>query len=388
MFILDEPFVSDFLRDAALRLGAPILDTQMARRVCGGSDLLRSSREFAALARQPGSRLYTNSENAIDWVAENLSDTDLPAHIALFKDKVSFRQLTTPLFPDFAFREVALGEIQSLDPTSLPMPCVVKPAVGFFSIGVHRVPSLEAWPGTVDRLLRDVEQARGLYPDRVIDLDRLIIEEVISGDEYAFDAYFDGRGEPVIVNVMQHLFGAADDVSDRVYFTSPTLIEQLLEPLTSFLRDVDALSNLRNFPLHTEVRIDPTGRLTPIEINPLRFGGWCASEIAWHANRIDPYAAYLNDTRPDWSRLLAGRAGRATALVVADFPIDVDRTKIRSVDYESFKRRFSRPLELRRIDFRRFPVFAFMYVEVPEDDLSELEAVLSADLTEHLRVGD
>jgi hypothetical protein len=388
MFILDEPFVSDFLRDAALRLGAPILDTPMARTVCGGSNHLCSSREFAALARTPGTRLYTNSENAIDWIADNLSDTDLPAHIDLFKDKVSFRQLTAPLFPDFVFREVALDDLQSLDPTSLPMPCVIKPAVGFFSIGVHHVPSLEAWPGTVDRLLRDVEQARDLYPERVIDLDRFIIEEVIPGDEYAFDAFFDSRGEPVVVNIMQHLFVAADDVSDRVYFTSPTLIERFLEPLTGFLRDVGALSTLRGFPLHTEVRIDPAGKITPIEINPLRFGGWCASEIAWHANRIDPYAAYLNDTRPDWSQLLPGRVGRTTALVVADFPIDVDRTKIRAVDYESFERRFSRPLELRRVDFRRFPVFAFLYVEVPENDYSELEAVLSADLTLHLTIGD
>jgi hypothetical protein len=267
------------------------------------------------------------------------------------------------------------------------MPCIIKPATGFFSIGVHHVPSLEAWPETLEKISRDVQKARGLYPSRVIDLDRFIIEQVIEGDELAFDAYYDGHGRPVIVNIMQHLFGDASDVSDRVYFTSPALVSRMLEPLARFLRNLGDLSSLRNFPLHVEVRRDATA-IVPIEVNPLRFGGWCASDIAWHAYGINPYHAFLNDTPPDWPRLLAGHAGRTTALVVADFPIDIDRTKITSVDYESFEARFSRPLELRRVDYRRFPVFGFLYVEVPENDHSELEAILSADMTEHLAMGD
>jgi hypothetical protein len=35
--------------------------------------------------------------------------------------------------------------------------------------------------------------------------------------------------------------------------------------------------------------------------------------------------------------------------------------------------------------FSHYPVFAFTFVDVPSDDLSELHAVLGADLREHLR---
>ena len=38
------------------------------------------------------------------------------------------------------------------------------------------------------------------------------------------------------------------------------------------------------------------------------------------------------------------------------------------------------------MDFNRYPVFAFTFVEVPSDDLSELHAVLGADLRAYLQM--
>ena len=64
----------------------------------------------------------------------------------------------------------------------------------------------------------------------------------------------------------------------------------------------------------------------------------------------------------------------------------MDLAAIESVDYEGFAGRFSTVLELRPTDFNRYPVFAFTFAEVPSDDLSELHAVLGADLREHLRM--
>jgi hypothetical protein len=62
----------------------------------------------------------------------------------------------------------------------------------------------------------------------------------------------------------------------------------------------------------------------------------------------------------------------------------VDLAAIVSVDYERFAARFGRVLDLRPTDFNRSPVFAF--VDVPSGDLSELHAVLAADLREYLRM--
>jgi hypothetical protein len=75
-------------------------------------------------------------------------------------------------------------------------------------------------------------------------------------------------------------------------------------------------------------------------------------------------------------------------VVVADIPASVDREAIESVDYEALEARFSRPVEVRRTDFRRYPVLGFVFAAVPSHDLGELRAMLGADLTAFVRMAD
>jgi len=387
VFILEEPYVSTLLADAAAELGAPVLDTPMARRALDGRGVaLASDADFAAAAAAPGARLYSNSENAIGWIAEHLSATDLPRRIGLFKDKVAFRELVSDLYPDYRFRGVPLSGLRAFDPAELRAPFVIKPAVGFFSIGVHVVESAAAWPGVVDRIEREVEAFSAMYPEQVIGLDRFVAEEVIEGEEFAVDVYFDSEGAPVLVNVLGHLFASAEDVSDRVYYTSVELVERLGAPALEFLAEVGKRAGLTDFPMHAELRIDAAGNIAPIEINPMRFGGWCATDLAHFAYGVNPYRCYLRSERPDWAAIAKDRAGRVTALVIADLPASVRLADIESVDYEAFASRFSRVLELRPTDFSRYPVFAFTFVDVPADDLSELHAVLGEDLSGYVRL--
>lgn len=385
MFILEEPYVSEFLARAVVASGAPVLDTPMARRALGDdSPQLLSDEAFAAAYRSDGGRLYANSENAIGWIAEHLGATPLPERIALFKDKVRFRELVADRYPDYRFAAVDATDLASFDPASVPAPFVIKPAVGFFSLGVHVVHTTEEWPPTVRRLEAEIAEQAVHYPEQVVALDRFIVEEVIDGDEYAFDAFFDAEGRPHIANVLGHLFASASDVSDRVYYTSAELIERFREPFTAFLEDLARRADLRDFPVHVEVRVDTHGRLAPIEVNPMRFAGWCVTDLAHHAYGIDPYACYLSGSAPDWGNVLPPTEGTVTAMVIADVPPGIDRTQIEHVDYDRFAARFSDLLELRRIDYLRYPVFAFAFVRMPADRMGELHDVLVADLGEYL----
>ena len=240
--------------------------------------------------------------------------------------------------------------------------------------------------GVVDEIEGEVQALGHLYPDQVLDLEHFVVEEVIEGDEFAVDAYYDAEGAPVLVNVYAHLFESADDVSDRVYLTDAETVARLGPPAMEFLAEIGRRAGLADFPVHTELRIDGAGRVAPIEVNPMRFGGWCATDLAHFAYGINPYRCYLCGEHPDWARIAEETAGRTTALIVSDLPSSVDLAAIESVDYEAFAARFSRVLELRRTDFNRYPVFAFTFVEVPSGDLGELHAVLGADLREHLRM--
>ena len=190
----------------------------------------------------------------------------------------------------------------------------------------------------------------------------------------------------MLVNVYAHLFASADDVSDRVYLTNAETVERLGPPAMALLAELGGRAQAHDFPVHAEMRIDANGHVAPIEINPMRFGGWCATDLAHFAYGVNPYRCYLRGECPDWERIAERRAGRTTALIVADLPSSVDLQAIESVDYERFAARFSRVHDLRPTDFNRYPVFAFTFVEVPSSDLSELHAVLGCDLREYLRM--
>jgi hypothetical protein len=387
VFIIEEPYVSDFLASAVARLGLPVLDTPIARRRLDlPPGTLQPDERFARLASQPGARVYANSENAIGWIARHLSGSELPRRVSLFKDKIAFRDLLADLYPDYRYVAVDSHKLDEFDPTCFRGPFVVKPAVGFFSLCVHVVESPAAWPAVAALIEREIAALEAMYPDEVLALDRFVAEEVIEGDEFAVDAYYDGDGEAAIVNIYAHLFGSPTDVSDRVYLTDVETVDRYAPPARAFLEEIGRRARLADFPVHVELRIDARGRVAPIEVNPMRFGAWCVTDLAHFAYGVDPYRCFLLGESPDWDRIAEDTAGRTTAFVVSDLPATVDLSAIESVDYEGFAARFTDVLELRPTDYHRYPVFAFTFVQVPTADQSELLGVLGADLRCHLRM--
>lgn len=388
MFLLDKPYVSATLAKTLADNDFPVLDSPMAREAAnlhGRKLRLLPDAEFRRLAMANGARVYANSENAIDWIAANLDQGPLPRQIALFKDKAAFRDLIRPLYPDYRYLSASLDDLPRLDPTALPFPLVVKPAVGFFSLGVHVANDAEQWNEALRAIRNECEDIASLYPSQVLDTNRYIVESCIEGREFAVDAFFDAEGKVAITNILEHLFASAEDVSDRVYYTSRALVREWLPRMSDLLRQMGELAGLRNFPMHVELRDDPRSGLAFIEVNPMRFAGWCVADLALAAFGLNPYEQYMSGRAPDWDALLAEPEDKATAVVVADFPSGVDRAGIRSVDYDAFLARFSKPLELRRVDFNKQPVFAFLFVETPASDMRELRDALSADMRQYLR---
>ena len=108
MILLDQPYVSDILRRTVIDHALPIVLTP-ADRELGFAEAPGAIGERAAIDRlrdDPHTRVLSNSENAIGWVAGNLDFTGLPAAIDLCKNKLTFRRLLKDMYPDFRFREV------------------------------------------------------------------------------------------------------------------------------------------------------------------------------------------------------------------------------------------------------------------------------------------
>ena len=387
MFIIDKPYVSEFLKNTLLEKSLPIIETKSSSELITNDEQLRISEleainEFKSNA-QP--LLLTNSENAISWIDDNLGFTDLPKKVSLFKDKVKFRQLLSSINPEYFYQAVDFDELDNLEIKQFPLPFFIKPAVGFFSLGVYIVEDHNDWPDVLKKLKEEVANVKDIYPDVVLDTTKFIIEEEIRGTEYAIDCYFDQDGQPVVLNILKHLFASSKDVSDRVYLTSKEIIEENLSEVEDYLLKVGKLSNLKNFPLHIEVRIDEDRNLNAIEFNPMRFGGWCTTaDVTWYSYGINSYQYFFEQKKPDWHELLKGLEEKVFSIVVLDNSSGIPESKIKSFDYDALLGEFGKPLELRKIDYKSYLVFGFLFLETPKSDMSELYNILKSDLIKYI----
>lgn len=387
MIILDKPYISDFLLKTLEFNRIPVIHNTVVDELASGWNLNLVSEEQAITnyCSNDNPLLYTNSENSISWIEKNLQHTSLPAKIRLFKNKILFRDLIKDLFPDYFYQGVKLEDLESLDIITFPLPFIIKPAIGFFSLGVYKVESTEDWKKTVSAIKDEINLIKDLYPPEVLHTGEFIIEECIEGDEFAIDCYFNKDGKPVVLNIMQHIFSSGTDVNDRVYITSKDIIETYRESVTKFLSEIGQRARLSNFPAHVEVRIDENGIVAPIEVNPLRFGGWCSTpDLAWHAFGINLYEYLFQQKEPDWHLILNNKDGALFSNIVLNNSTGIEGKNVQSFDYKKLLADFEKPLELRKADYSKFPLFGFLFCETRKQNLAELNRILMSDLTEYV----
>ncbi|BDQ38281.1 ATP-grasp domain-containing protein [Pseudodesulfovibrio nedwellii] len=381
MFLLDAPYVSEFLKKTVRELGQSVLDTPEARALAGdaGFDFIDTVDFSARLGA--GEKVLANSENALEYVIRCGCQPDLARQIDICKDKALFRETVADMHPDYHFMRVAFDDLDGLDISPMSCPFVVKPARGFFSLGVHVVNDHNEWAEVVAAIHGEREIMNAEYPEEVVNSGEFIVEQGIDGEEYAIDVYYDDDGEAVITNIMHHHFISEDDISDRLYYTSTNIMKTWLLPFSEYVSEVGRACEFNKFATHIEVRVTTDGEIVPIEANPLRFAGWCVADITHYAWGFNPYECYFEGLRPDWDAILEGQEDVATVMVIGDFVPGTDRENVKSIDYEGFCSLFSKLLELRKIDYLSYPVFAFAFARTNEADLKVLKSALAVDFS-------
>jgi len=387
MIILDKPYISEFLLKSLEFNQIPVIHNAVVDELASDRNLNLISEEQAVTLYNStdNTLLYTNSENSISWIENNLSQTSLPGKIKLFKNKILFRDLIKDLFPSYFYQGVKLEDMEILDITTFPLPFIIKPAIGFFSLGVYKVESAADWKKTVGSIKNEISLITDLYPPEVLHTGEFIIEECIEGDEFAVDCYFNKDGKPVVLNIMKHIFSSGTDVNDRVYITSKDIIERYKNSITAFLAEIGQRAELRNFPAHVEVRIAENGIVAPIEVNPLRFGGWCSTpDLAWHAFGMNLYEYLFQQKEPDWLTILRDMDGAVFSNIVLNNSTGIEGKNVQSFDYVKLMADFEKPLELRKADYVRFPLFGFLFCETRKQNMAELDRILMSDLNEYV----
>lgn len=385
MFLIDKPFVSDFLIKTIKDNNYKIIATKVAKELIKDDSLAWIAEEeaLALLKKNPEISLYSNSENALAWIDQYYGESELSSQLQVLKNKVKFRELIKELFPDFYFKQISIEEIQRLSNDEIRFPFVIKPAVGFFSIGVHIVENEKDWIKAKSELRP--EKLKSIFPENVLNTSNFIIEEFIRGEEYAIDYYYDNNGDAVLLNVLHHLFSSGTDTSDRVYSTSKAIIEKYKIDLEDFLSKIGKELHLKNFPAHAEVRIDENGKIIPIEVNPLRFGGFCTTaDLLGVTLGFNEYKCFCENKKPDWDSIFKGKENKIFSVIVLDNNSGIIPSDILRFNYSDLAKDFEKPVLIRELDINNYPVFGFAFIESTANNQKELNDILTSDLRKYI----
>ena len=118
MYIIEKPYVSEYLVDTIINHDWNVLDNQTVEE-CGLEEgvfeLLPSETATNHYLQQEFPLIYSNSENAISWVMENLPQSNLTTYIKTFHDKILFRDTLKEMYPDFYYKAIEYLDINYVD---------------------------------------------------------------------------------------------------------------------------------------------------------------------------------------------------------------------------------------------------------------------------------
>jgi hypothetical protein len=229
------------------------------------------------------------------------------------------------------------------------------------------------------------ENLKSIYPKEVMDASTFIIEDYLEGEEFAADAYFNAEGEVVILNILHHKFSSSTDVSDLVYSTSQSIIRKYKDPLEAFLKPIGERADLKNFPLHLEVRINEQGVIKPLEINPLRFGGWCTTgDLSWYAFKFNSYHYFIENKKPDWDAVFKKDKGEIYSIVLLNNTSGFQSSEISHFDFDKLKQDLEHIVVTRTFNFNKYSAFGLLFTETSEGNQKELNDILHSNLSKYV----
>ncbi len=360
MIFLNTTYVSPLLQQALLDNEVAVFDLQQ-------QSIIRPSEK-----RTVG---ILNAENAFSAYKAHNPHTQATQLAELFKNKIAFRKHLATHHAGFFFKELTFEELHTIDASALSYPLIIKPAEGYSSVGVYRIDDATNFEQTLNKLEETMLAAT--------DVDTLhnqlyLLESYISGQEFAVDMFYNDALEPVILNIFTRMFKDAHDMSDRIYYTSKEVMSQNLAPITSYLKEVKDVFDIQEpMPLHIELRIDESGHIMPIEVNPLRFAGEGTTELGYFAYNVNPYDYFFQNKKPDWPALLEQMDEQVYCFTCAAFETMPTEDEQYDINHEQLKKHFSNILEYRHLPKEAGSTFAVIFYGC--DSLDALQPILSLD---------
>ncbi len=380
MILLDTTYVSPLLAETIIEKKVKVCDIHR-HEILGGQ---LNSQQSLVNVFEHEELLIMNAEEAFNILNEYHTESHVTKMANLFKNKIAFRKRLAESYPDFFFLETSISGLSNVDMEALAYPIILKPSVGYSSVGVYRIENATEFKSIVNELGKTMQQLNGKYTKDVLDSESFIIESYIEGQEFAVDLYFDKNNKPVVLNVFARMFKDEKDMSDRIYYTSKQVLQNYLASITDYLEQLGNIFELQRMPLHVELRMDERGAIVPIEVNPLRFAGAGTTELGHFAYGVNPYDYYFEQRKPNWPQLMDAMDDKVYSFTCAEFDADIKIDDRYIVRHDLLKEQFPHILEYRHIPYESGSTFAVIFYS--SDSLEQNEHILSLDFMEFVEM--
>jgi CRP-like cAMP-binding protein len=325
-----------------------------------------------------GDKVIIATETVMDEALNKLEDDEKRELVSRLKNKVNCRQMLTSIFPDFFFREIPVRDLPNIELVPGEK-YFVKPIKGYWGSAAFPVDGQSDRVALMHEIETQLAKRTNLFSEQVVAKDRLIVEEFLEGEEYAVDMFFNEYGQAVITNICHHPLPKKLDYLHVVYYTSYEVYRNLYSKFIQFFNALNQSLNARSIPIHGEFKLHK-GKLTPIELNPLRFGSDGFADLSFHAFGFNPFLYFAENRVPDWETLWKGREEKIFAFYLGYNGSDLDTGNFRP-DFRNFRRLFSHILSDTAMNYQDTLAFAVMYIE--EDSLERIHELLAVEFNEY-----
>ena len=322
-------------------------------------------------------KVCVTGEYSIETVLNKLDDARRNAIEAL-KDKFKFREILKDIYPEYQYRFVKAQEIKNI---KIDKKSVIKPVRGCFGTAVRVVEPDTNFEILSKELEAELIKNSKVYSDYTLSKEDFILEQYISGEEYAVDMFYNSTGEPCIVNLYHHPMPENKAYLHMAYNSSKAVFDEIYTKVKVFLSELNKLLRVKNFAMHAEIKV-LDGELFPVEINTMRFGGMGLGNLVYYSLEINPYTCFVNDCEPHWENIWKGKENVVFTFFIAyngaNKPVDKYKP-----NREKLKQQFTEVLHEHPFDHQKQLAFGIYFLKETEENISKLLKIEFDDFFEY-----
>ncbi len=314
----------------------------------------------SSLILKTGNKVYAPTESALEIILERSEDIVFKNAVNMLKDKYKFRELMSNLYPDFFFTKTTIDELEGIK-LDRGKKYIVKPTKGFFGTAVKVLNKKNNISEITKEIRNELKKSSHYFPESILSKNELIVEQFVEGEEYAVDMYFNEKGNPEIMNIYHHPLPEKSEYFNVLYYTNKDIFDRFYDRLKTIFIELNQHLNITNFPIHAEFKLE-NDTLIPIEMNPLRYGGFGLSDLTYHAFGFNPFNAFFNNLKPDWQQIWEIRNEHHFGWVLGYNGTNIN-VETHTPNDEAYLHYLGETLHYVKIDHKKNPVFSIAYVK-------------------------